>query len=441
MSYDHIQLDSSPWIIYIDKKSSKLYYYHPETKKTVWEEPKELTKWKVAAIDLFLKSTSWRRATHDDGRVYYYDKTTKKSQWHAPNEVTQFETYLQTYTQNQLKSRKSSSSSQQPSQTAAATSSSSFANVKPESKVVEAKTQLQEVKKAQEAAEVEEEEEESVADSERTPEQDYDEDSDDDEHLYGDNVLIDTHDYTYSETEQSHGAILERYNSMETVSHDSSANNNIAESAEKKEAEIKSLVSILSKRDSIIEPNVVPNTKRLRLLTNEDPMTTIKRLSDNYIGFAPMANIATEWLIVAKLLNHQPSLFKPNANPDILHEFLKQREEEKKEIGNLIMNELANMIKHKFDRNAADAIILKVSDIPAWLLAMMKNDILRKTLIELYNMHTDSTLLGFVLRQLSRLGYQHEIAHIIREFEYLEVFEDIMIDLMKRVSSMILCDL
>lgn len=432
MSYDHIELDPSPWIIYIDKKSSKPYYYHPESKKTVWEEPKEFQAWKNTAIELFLKTTTWRRATHNDGRVYYFDKITKKSQWHQPKEVHQFETYLQTYTQNQMKSRKSSSSNQADSRHTTSTSSTQAKDkhVESDEGIVQSSAQSQDDEKEHD----DEEDDASASNSDRTPEQDYDDNSDDDG-LYG-STLMDTHDYTYSETDHHmHGSILERYNSMESVSHDDENQNIVVESTVKKEEEIQSLVSILSKRDSIVEPNVVQNTKRLRVLTNEDPMTTIKRLSDNYIGLASMANIVTEWLIAAKLLTNQPSLFKPNSNPEILQEFEKQRELERKEIGRLIMQELASMIKHKFHRNAADAIILKVSDIPPWLLAMMKDDILRKTLIELYNMNTDSALLGFVLRQLSRLGYQNEIAHIIREFEYLEVFEDIVADLMKQVRS------
>ena len=60
---------------------------------------------------------------------------------------------------------------------------------------------------------------------------------------------------------------------------------------------------------------------------------------------------------------------------------------------------------------------------------MMNDFITRKTLIELYNLNSDSPLLGFVLRQLSKRGSHNKIAHIIREFGYLDVFNDIVVDI------------
>ena len=102
----------------------------------------------------------------------------------------------------------------------------------------------------------------------------------------------------------------------------------------------------------------------------------------------------------------------------------------------MMLQELSIIIKQKFDRVTADAIILQMSDIPTWLLAMMNDVITRKTLIELYNLNSDSPLLGFVLRQLSKRGSHIEIAHIIREFEYLDVFNDIVVDIMTRVSML-----
>jgi TH1 protein len=215
---------------------------------------------------------------------------------------------------------------------------------------------------------------------------------------------------------------------------DMDSSDNIESSANNEE--IERLISILSKRDAIMEPDVTVNTKRLRSLNNEKPLDTVTRLSETYVGYGPMTNILNEWLICAKIMNEDPLVVKSSNNisiPEQLQHYKSRYESKQKEICQMMLQELSIIIKQKFDRVTADAIILQMSDIPTWLLAMMNNVITRKTLIELYNLHSDSTLLGFVLRQLSKLGFHNEIAHIIREFEYLDVFNDIVVDIMTRV--------
>jgi hypothetical protein len=63
------------------------------------------------------------------------------------------------------------------------------------------------------------------------------------------------------------------------------------------------------------------------------------------------------------------------------------------------------MIKSKFDKNTADAIIPKLSATPIWLSKMMSDGTFRKMLIELYDQNRGSTLLGLSLRQISAMGY------------------------------------
>jgi len=56
-------------------------------------------------------------------------------------------------------------------------------------------------------------------------------------------------------------------------------------------------------------------------------------------------------------------------------------------------------------------------------------------LIELYDQHSDSTLLGLCLREISSMGHHREIAQVIRESEYFLVFNDLLVDMLSRVSA------
>jgi hypothetical protein len=62
--------------------------------------------------------------------------------------------------------------------------------------------------------------------------------------------------------------------------------------------------------------------------------------------------------------------------PEQLQQY-KSRHDSKQEIYQIMLQELSIIIKQKFDRVTADAIILQISDIPTWLLAMM-NDVITR---------------------------------------------------------------
>ena len=97
-------VSSGAWSEHFDKKKQKYYYYNKETKKTQWQKPAEFAgsssslavpvtqpdTEKEAAIDKFLKTTTWRRAKRGDGKVYYFEKGSNKTQWTAPEVLNDF---------------------------------------------------------------------------------------------------------------------------------------------------------------------------------------------------------------------------------------------------------------------------------------------------------------------------------------------------------------
>lgn len=94
---------------------------------------------------------------------------------------------------------------------------------------------------------------------------------------------------------------------------------------------------------------------------------------------------------------------------------------------------MAACLKQRFDKTLADQLLF-LAVRPQWLKGLMQDPVYRRTLIELYDQHNDSTLLGFCLREISKMGHHREIAAVIRESEYFAVFNDLLVDMVARVS-------
>lgn len=196
----------------------------------------------------------------------------------------------------------------------------------------------------------------------------------------------------------------------------------------KERMELATLELILSKRDAIMESKVVTHTKRLRELTEEEPEATIKRLSTSYLGYASMTNIVCEWLVLAKHLKSEEEVLGQQSVKTNNYQNLKEQVESE------VTREVAGIIKQKFNKNVADELMAQLQENPSWLLEMMRDETFRRTLIELYDMHSSSALLGYCIRKISEMGHNREIAQLIRESPYLSVFNSMLIDLLNRVS-------
>ena len=101
-------------------------------------------------------------------------------------------------------------------------------------------------------------------------------------------------------------------------------------------------------------------------------------------------------------------------------------------LGPRLMEVLAQQISLRFDRDRADQLLTR-AEKPQWLASMLDNARYRKMLIDLYNSHSDSTLLGLCLRDISARGHHAEISQIIRESDYYEVFNDILSEIICKV--------
>lgn len=381
--FESIEISFIPWVEYVTDKNgeSKPYYYNKDTKETSWRVPDDFKLWKESLIDNCLKLFNWRKYSNDKGRFYYYDKSTKKTQWDPPVFLRDFEIFLRLKTQRQVSqvSRRSSQDNEV---------GSNIINTN--------ETNINDT----------DEDESDMEDQESDEEDEYNQELERDE-------------------------VIQKYNNdqiQEQFKSDEKLEIANLETAQNREKEMEHLKSILMKRDSILEPNVIINTKRLRQLNNESPLDTINRLSKSYSGFPSMVNIVKEWLIFTKMLNTS-SISTETSKDDIINIY----NSKSVDVDDTIRNEIAKLIKSKFNRKLADELILRVSDIPKWLLNLMDDAILRKMLIQLYDQHSDSTLLAFALRQISKKGFHREISQYIREYDYLDVFNDMLSYLLSQV--------
>jgi hypothetical protein len=103
----------------------------------------------------------------------------------------------------------------------------------------------------------------------------------------------------------------------------------------------------------------------------------------------------------------------------------------------IVIEHLAAMIKMKFDSKVADDIISRLKGTPEWLKKMYLDKVFRKMLIELYDQNRNSLLVKVCLKEISKLGYHREIAEVIRDLDYFEVFEDsdLLVDVLVRTNQ------
>ncbi|CAN0040091.1 unnamed protein product, partial [Choristocarpus tenellus] len=92
------------------------------------------------------------------------------------------------------------------------------------------------------------------------------------------------------------------------------------------------------------------------------------------------------------------------------------------EIEKGILDHLTGLIKTNFDAKKADALLDSSSAMPEWLMAMQADPGWRRVLIELAHEHHGSTLLRFLLKQLSDRGHHREIAAVISVTDLFPVF-------------------
>ena len=133
------------------------------------------------------------------------------------------------------------------------------------------------------------------------------------------------------------------------------------------------------------------------------------------IGYAQLVHLVGDWLDLATRLEN-PKTDMPQATQQGKHSISTSMRETSTTNENnsddvipakdqTVNNLLCSLIKQKFDKVAADAILDTGTEVPSWLLLMMEDQTWRRLLIELYDQNRGSALLGYCLRKISSLGF------------------------------------
>eukprot|EP01041_Mallomonas_annulata_P004821 gene4821-9616_t len=192
------------------------------------------------------------------------------------------------------------------------------------------------------------------------------------------------------------------------------------------EANRKHAEDLLSGRDSILEPNITDAIDKLIHLYEWTPKNVVDKLVQGYTGSAQMIYIVNDWLNITIKAEKKHSDLQSNYNENIIIPT-------NIDIDSTITSQLAHLIKQKFDKSAVDSLLDKGSEVPSWLLEMMLDSVWRRLLIELYDQNRGSALLGYCLRKISAMGYHRDIADIIGEADYFQVFDDLLVDTLQRI--------
>ena len=129
------------------------------------------------------------------------------------------------------------------------------------------------------------------------------------------------------------------------------------------------------------------------------PEHVINQLSQNYSATAQMANILSDWLVVAGVDNS--------------------------EVQAMVENHLKEMILKIFDPKKADLIFTEEGS-PIWLTDMIEHKTWRDLMYRLAEEYPDCLILNFIIKLISDNGYQSEITSISTAAQQLEVFSRVL---------------
>lgn len=188
--------------------------------------------------------------------------------------------------------------------------------------------------------------------------------------------------------------------------------------------------------DCLMDRNISETLQVMFSLSGEAPLDIVKQVCNSYTGYAQMTLVVLELM---KALEFTDQILKtdPVDIPVVLDEETikaKLSSSIQFDIDNILCTNVADIMKQRFDRVKADALINRLSGVPVWLTQMIQDPIFRRALIEMYEANRSSTLLGVCLREISALGHHRDISRVIRDVEYFDVFSNMIIEILVSVS-------
>lgn len=160
-------------------------------------------------------------------------------------------------------------------------------------------------------------------------------------------------------------------------------------------------------------------------------MKVVDLLSQSYRGYAQMTCITASWLQrIADLKKTTTVVIHPHSYNTSATSSSSQLLSiaTMENIENNIYNVISRYIQSYFSSQQADVLLTQSNHKPKYLLDMISDPIWRQLLIQLFNNHKESSLLGYCIRKISSAGFYRDFAHVVKGADYYDVFSDIVTD-------------
>eukprot|EP00051_Salpingoeca_urceolata_P009442 m.114677 g.114677 ORF g.114677 m.114677 type:complete len:617 (-) comp16308_c0_seq2:75-1925(-) len=164
----------------------------------------------------------------------------------------------------------------------------------------------------------------------------------------------------------------------------------------------------LSEPDAIMEADVVSAIGEF-VKAGGSPQTLISVLSENYQGFALMANLLAEWLALAG--------------------------EDAATVTTLMEDHIKDLVSKSFDVSGADAIFDHPDMDTSWLKELIRYPSWRSLIYELSAHHKHSLMLNLAIKRIADAGFYDEIATVETASTQIEVYSSVVAELISNMMT------
>nr|CCA14051.1 negative elongation factor putative [Albugo laibachii Nc14] len=195
------------------------------------------------------------------------------------------------------------------------------------------------------------------------------------------------------------------------------------------------LLQQLSKPDAIMDSSLMLTINAFLRTYKESngPEILVEKLSSSYRGHAQMIGLVATWLdwlmVVTNASNFSLTIDS--------NETIKREAEEPTWIyaEDVLYMRLEDLIMQNYNPNMVSDVLSGSTTEPEWLTAMLKDKKWRRMLVKLAEAHKTCTLLQYAIRRISEAGYHQEVASLPTANAFFPVFNGVLIDSLKRIST------
>ena len=182
--------------------------------------------------------------------------------------------------------------------------------------------------------------------------------------------------------------------------------------------------TFLTSADSILEPESFSNVAEVVASQDGNATKAMTALVENYQAQTAVCGLLARWLASMRCASAS-SASKEESSEVTNNEIRKTAQD--------VINRVA---KERFSKENGDRILNLEKSQAAFLGDMMHSSRWRKLLIDLSASHSDSAVLMYCLRTISKRGHHREIARRINQSDHFAVFRQMMLSELSVIGSL-----